>query len=51
MFKILLKYKTFGHVRSDNKFGPDRSSHFDVYRKQTDGQTDRHDMDRQATYV
>ena len=51
MFKILLKYKAFGHVRSYKKFGPNRSSRFDVYRKQwTDRQTDKTCTNKQIMY-
>ena len=49
IFKILqkiLKFWSFinlpwGHVRSHTKFGPDRSSRFDVYWIQTNRQTDK----------
>ena len=53
MFKILLKYKAFGHVRRGllQKFGPDRFSRFEVYRKQwTDRQTDMTCTNKQIMY-
>ena len=50
-FKIIMFHKrSWGLVRSNSKFGPDRFSRFDVYLIQTDGQTSKvYNIEKQTT--